>query len=240
MEEVAVDANRHAPSSWALTIFLSTIYVNAFVLGAVIMGYELLGSRYLSPYFGGDIYTWGSLISTVLLSLMLGAYAGGHLADRFPSTTLLGALVAAAGVFFFALPVFADGFFSWLSDAIENVHQGVLLSAFLLNIVPITVLGVYTPFAVRLMIRFSAGTGRLVGTVSALSTFGSIVGTLATTFYLVPSIGSRDITLLFGAITILSAASLMALTRIQKDFHSDETPRRAAESGDVSHGRAGA
>ena len=88
-------AERRAPSSRARIVFLGTIYVNAFVLGAVIMGYEMLGSRYLSPWFGGDIYTWGALISTVLMSLMLGAYGGGHLADRRPSTALLGALVAA-------------------------------------------------------------------------------------------------------------------------------------------------
>ena len=131
-----MDTSAKVPTPWKLTIFLSTIYVNAFVLGAVIMGYEMLGSRYLSPYFGGDIYTWGALISTVLLSLMLGAYAGGHLADRVPSTTLLGILVALAGAFFFVLPTFADGFFGYMSDAIEDVHLGVLIAAFLLNIVP--------------------------------------------------------------------------------------------------------
>ena len=85
-----MDRTDGAPSQLKLTLFLSTIYVNAFVLGAVIMGYEMLGSRYLSPYFGGDIYTWGALISTVLLSMMAGAYAGGHLADRYPSTTFSG------------------------------------------------------------------------------------------------------------------------------------------------------
>ena len=170
-----MDRTDSAPSQLKLTVFLSTIYVNAFVLGAVIMGYEMLGSRYLSPYFGGDIYTWGALISTVLLSMMAGAYAGGHLADRHPSTTFLGSMVAAAGVFFFILPTFSDALFTYLSDAIEDVHLGVLIAAFLLNIIPVTVLGVYTPFAVRLMIRFSAGTGRLVGSVSAVSTFGSIV-----------------------------------------------------------------
>lgn len=206
-----------APSRRTLAIYVGIIYVNAFLLGAVIMGYEMLGSRYLSPYFGGDIFTWGSLISTVLLSLMLGAYAGGHLADRYPSTTLLGGLVGLAALFFFALPVFADGFFLLLSDAIENVHVGVLVAAFLMNIVPVTVLGVYTPFAVRLMIAHSLGAGRLVGSVSAVSTFGSIVGTLATTFFLVPSIGSRDITTLFGVIAVLSAASLLILSRIWKD-----------------------
>ena len=209
--------DRQGPRSGALLIFLATIYANAFILGAIIMGYEMLGSRYLSPYFGGDIFTWGALISTVLLSMMIGAFAGGHLADRFPSTVLLGCLVGLASVFFFLLPTIADGLFSVLSDAIQNERVGVLVSAFLINIIPVTVLGVYMPFAVRLMIRSAAGTGRLVGSVSAVSTFGSIVGTLVTTFLLVPSIGSRDITTLFGIIAVASALSLIALRWIRHD-----------------------
>ncbi len=210
------------PSRRTITVFLAAIYINAFILGAVIMGYEMLGSRYLSPYFGGDIFTWGSLISTVLLSLMVGAYGGGHLADKYPSTALLGGLVGLAGLFFFALPLFADALFTGISDAILSVQLGVLIAAFLLNIIPVTVLGVYTPFAVRLMIRFSEGTGRLVGSVSAVSTFGSIVGTLATTFFLVPTIGSRAITTLFGVIALVSAASLIALTWVWKDAHLED------------------
>lgn len=228
------------PSSRAAAVFVGAIYVNAFVLGAVIMGYEMLGSRYLSPYFGGDIFTWGSLISTVLLSLMLGAYGGGHLADRYPSTALLGGLIGLAGLFFFALPLFADGFFMRLSDAVENVRVGVLLAAFLMNIVPVTVLGVYTPFAVRLMVQFSAGTGRLVGSVSAVSTFGSIVGTLATTFFLIPSMGSRHITTLFGVIAVLSAASLLALTWIWKETRRETRLSSRAGSGGDARDRAGA
>lgn len=226
-----------APSRRTLAIYGGVIYVNAFLLGAVIMGYEMLGSRYLSPYFGGDIFTWGSLISTVLLSLMLGAYAGGHLADRYPSTALLGGLVGLAGLFFFALPLFADPFFMLLGDAIENVHIGVLVAALLLNIIPVTVLGVYTPFAVRLMINHSLGAGRLVGSVSAVSTFGSIVGTLATTFFLVPSIGSRDITALFGVIAVLSTVSLLVLSRIWKDSPHEGAQAHAGPGG-VSGGHA--
>jgi len=218
----------NAPSPRNLVTFIAAIYANAFVLGAVIMGYEMLGSRYLSPYFGGDIFTWGSLISTVLLSLMLGAYGGGHLADRYPSTTLLGGLIGLAGLFFFALPLFADGLFAALSDSIENVRLGVLIAAFLINIVPVSVLGVYTPFAVRLMVQFSPGTGRLVGSVSAISTFGSIVGTLATTFFLVPAIGSRDITTLFGVIALVSAASLVTLTWIWRNAHRDRSTLAAS------------
>ena len=67
------------------------IYVIAFVTGAIVMSFEMLGSRYLNPYFGSGIYTWASLISTVLMALTLGYFLGGWLADRTPSLTVLGA-----------------------------------------------------------------------------------------------------------------------------------------------------
>ena len=57
-----------------------------FLLGSVVMGYEMLASRYLFPYFGGSIETWGALISTVLAALMFG-YSLGELFSR-PSTGL--------------------------------------------------------------------------------------------------------------------------------------------------------
>ncbi len=60
------------------------VYVVAFVVGAIVMSFEMLGSRYLNPYFGSGIYTWASLISTVLLSLTVGYFIGGWLADRNP------------------------------------------------------------------------------------------------------------------------------------------------------------
>ena len=47
----------------------AVIYIVAFVTGAIVMSFEMLGSRYLNPYFGSGIYTWASLISTVLMAL---------------------------------------------------------------------------------------------------------------------------------------------------------------------------
>ena len=58
------------------------IYLIAFVTGAIVMSFEMLGSRYLNPYFGSGIYTWASLISTVLAALTVGYFLGGWLADR--------------------------------------------------------------------------------------------------------------------------------------------------------------
>src|ERR1051325_519765 len=71
--------------------FATAIYLAAFVTGAIVMSFEMLGSRYLNPYFGSGIYTWASLISTVLAALCVGYFIGGVAAGRYPSASVLGA-----------------------------------------------------------------------------------------------------------------------------------------------------
>ena len=61
---------------------------------------------------------------------------------------------------------------------------------------PVTLLGMYSPFAIRLLLRSAQRSGRVSGTVYGVSTAGSIVGTLGTTFFLIPAIGTRAITLI--------------------------------------------
>src|ERR1043165_6235725 len=84
------------------------IYLVAFVTGAIVMSFEMLGSRYLNPYFGSGIYTWASLISTVLAALTVGYFIGGFLADRAPSLRVLGSTVIVASLYLLALPSFAE------------------------------------------------------------------------------------------------------------------------------------
>src|SRR5215471_20422398 len=88
----------------ASAAFRAVLYAGAFVTGAIVMSFEMLGSRYLNPYFGGGIYTWASLISTVLAALTLGYFAGGVIADRRPRPAVLGGAVLTGSVFIVALP----------------------------------------------------------------------------------------------------------------------------------------
>ena len=80
----------HESAASARPAFAATIYLVAFVTGAIVMSFEMLGSRYLNPYFGSGIYTWASLISTVLAALCVGYFIGGVAADRYPSAAVLG------------------------------------------------------------------------------------------------------------------------------------------------------
>jgi hypothetical protein len=190
------------------------LFANAFVLGAVVMGFEMLGSRYLYPYFGGDLYTWAALISTVLLALMAGYWIGGYVADATRSPRLLALFVLLAGIYMALIPLGADVVLVAILERQGDGVEAQLIAALALLLVPVTLLGTYCPFAVKLMLWSTAASGRVSGAVFGVSTLGNIFGTLFTVLYLIPNIGSRAMTQVFGAVVALCAVSLfLASTR---------------------------
>ena len=191
------------------------IYLVAFVTGGIVMSFEMLGSRYLNPYFGSGIYTWAALISTVLAALTVGYFIGGWLADRAPSARVLGATVLIGSVYVVALPSFAQTLLELVLDRIDDVKAGSLLAALAILMFPVTFLGMYSPFAIRLLLRSASRSGMVSGTVYGISTVGSILGTLGTTFFLLPHMGSRMLTLLLGGAGIVSGLALIVLARLR-------------------------
>lgn len=198
--------------------FLLLVYLNAFIVGAVVMGFEMLGSRYLNPYFGSGIYTWAALISTVLAALTAGYFFGGWIADRRPKPAGLGWLIVAGGAYLAIIPLFADPMLELLSDALSGIKDqreferwGSILGAMLLLFVPLALLGVYSPYAIRLTLRATSRSGTVAGRIYGISTLGSIFGTLFATFYLIPAMGSRHITYLLAAIGVLAGLSFLVI-----------------------------
>ncbi|HTO84520.1 MAG TPA: fused MFS/spermidine synthase [Methylomirabilota bacterium] len=191
----------------------ATIYANAFVVGGVLMGFEMLGSRYLFPYFGGGIGTWASLISMVLCALAIGYFVGGAIVDRHPSPRVVAVAIMLAAAYLAFVPAAADHVMSWILAMIGDGAWATLLAAAALLLLPLSLLGTLSPVAVRLLIRSTGETGRVAGLVYGISTIGNVVGTLLTTFTLIPTIGSRSITYLYAAVLAASAASLFCAHR---------------------------
>jgi spermidine synthase len=212
--------NRDPAETTALPATANTVaaavYLVAFVTGAIVMGFEMLGSRYLNPYFGSGIYTWAALISTVLIALTAGYFLGGALADRTVSLAVLAATVLTGSVYLLILPSFAEPVLEFVLAKVDDVRTGSLLAALAIMAFPVALLGMYSPFAIRLLLRSASTSGRVSGTVYGISTAGSIAGTLGTTFFLIPAIGSRAITLTFGAIGACGALLLLALARLER------------------------
>jgi spermidine synthase len=193
-----------------------TIYLGAFLTGAIVMSFEMLGSRYLNPYFGSGIYTWASLISTVLAALCVGYFIGGVAADRRPSAAVLGATVLIGSAYILVLPLFSERLMEGVLAAFDDVKAGSLAAAFAILFFPVTFLGMYSPFAIRLMLHSAQASGRVSGTVYGVSTFGSILGTLGTTFILIPAIGTRAITLTLGLAGVICSLALIAAPRLRR------------------------
>jgi hypothetical protein len=188
---------------------LTILYGNAFFIGAIVMGFEMLASRYLYPYFGGGIGTWAGLISTVLGALTIGYFLGGLIIDRTPSARITGVATALAALYLSCLPLGADPL---IASILENFGDGpgpILLASSALLLIPLSALGMFSPIAIRLLLRSTHESGRIAGAVYGVSTLGSIFGTLFTTFALIPTIGSRAITYLFAGLLMICAVVLL-------------------------------
>ena len=193
--------------------FAISLYFVAFLTGAIVMGFEMLGSRYLAPSFGAGIYTWAALISTVLAALCAGYFVGGYAADRYPSPIVLAASVAIGSVYLLLLPLFSEQVLQFFAWQIDDIRWGSLAAAMAIMLFPVTFLGMYSPFAIRLLMQSKQNAGSVSGTVYGISTAGSILGTLATTFFLIPLIGTRAITFTLGMVGLFGAALLVVASR---------------------------
>src|SRR3954471_16709841 len=130
-----------------------SLYLVAFLTGAIVMGFEMLGSRYLAPAFGAGIYTWAALISTVLAALCAGYFLGGYLADRYPSPAVLASTVAVGSIYMLLLPAFSEDIVQFFAWQVDDIRLGSLAAAMAIMLFPVTFLGMYSPFAIRLLIE---------------------------------------------------------------------------------------
>jgi hypothetical protein len=161
------------------------IYLIAGWSGYFVMALELLGGRALAPYFGSGIYVWGAIITLFMLSLSIGYLLGGQFSARQPSLGKLSAILCVATIA--ALPcAFGSGFIlDGVFDAVPDPRYGALLAAIALFFLPITISGAISPYAVRLLVDGLGTSGKVAGRVFFVSTLGSTIGTLLTSFYLV-------------------------------------------------------
>jgi len=181
------------------------------VSGAVMMGLEMTGSRILAIHFGSSIYVWGAIIGVFLAALSIGYYSGGMLADRRPSFYPLNALLLLAGGWLMLIPFYANPVCRLLLRFNPGERLGPLLATLILFGGPSVLLGMVSPYAVRLAAQTVERIGNVSGSLYALSTFGSIAGTLLTAFWLVPALGVRALLQIFGL--CLLVLPLIVVTR---------------------------
>jgi spermidine synthase len=184
-----------------------------FIVGAASLGAEIAAARLLAPYFGASTIVWANTIGVVLVALSIGYWLGGRYADRHPHMRGLCFLVLAAAVLIAAVPFAARPFLGFSVDAFDTVSvggfAGSLLGVLALVAVPVTLLGAASPWAVRLAVGDPERSGEVVGRLYAISTAGSLFGTMSAALLLIPLLGTQRTFLVFAlALALVGAIGL--------------------------------
>jgi spermidine synthase len=193
----------------------SSLALGALVFGAGIgaLATEITASRLLAPYFGSSTIVWANLIGIVLAALALGYWLGGRIADRRPVPSLLGAIVLAGAIAVAAIPFVAEPFLDLTVEGLDEASAGAVIGSFvavlLLCAPPVVLLGMVSPFAIRLAVSSIETAGAVAGRLYALSTAGSLLGTFLPALVLIPAIGTQRTFLVVAALLAVSSCFLL-------------------------------
>ena len=161
------------------------VYMLAFTSGFCIMGVELLAGRILAPFFGSSVHIWGSIITVFMLSLSLGYLLGGKLSTHSASLQHYGTIFIIAALMLLPIASMSQWLMEIIFLAIEDSRYGSLVASMALFFIPTIFLGMLSPYSVRLLVTSSHESGQVAGKLYFVSTLGSALGTIITSFYLV-------------------------------------------------------
>ncbi|MGD9999587.1 MAG: fused MFS/spermidine synthase [Ilumatobacteraceae bacterium] len=176
-----------------------------FVSSAVVLVLETLAGRLLAPYIGVTLQTFTGIIGVVLAGIALGTWQGGRLADRFdarallPPTMILGGGLSIAAVPLIRVVGGAD---------LGGGPAAIVLLAAVAFFLPSVVLSSISPMVVTLQLADIEHTGRVVGRLSAVGTFGSLIGVFVTGFVLIAAFPSTPLVLSIGGALVAAGLGL--------------------------------
>jgi spermidine synthase len=181
------------------------LFLTVFLTGASVMVIELLGTRLIAPFYGASLYVWSSLISVTMIALAIGYFVGGRWADSAKRTGL-SLIIALSGLFTLLIP-WATRSVLLATDPL-GLRGGAFVSALVLFSPSLTMLGMVSPFAIKLATARLEGIGSSSGSIYAVSTVGSVIGTLLLGFFLFPWVGSRQILVSLGFVLLVLAIAV--------------------------------
>jgi spermidine synthase len=174
--------------------------------GAMALGYEIVWSRALAKVLGHSIYAF----TLVLAVYLAGIAAGGALAapwlDRLrrPASAFAWGLLAlgvTAGASLHLVPLLPFREYVLGMEPYGYLLDN-LLGAGVILLLPTLLLGALLPLAVKICAPDLARAGRDVGRIYGWNTVGSIAGSLAAGFVLVPRFGSQASIALLATINL--------------------------------------
>ncbi len=190
--------------------------VVVFCVGMASLGAEIAAARLMAPWFGASTIVWANTIATVLVALSIGYAIGGRLADRNPTMSGLARCVVVAAALLALVPFVSGPFLRQSTKAFAELSGGLFVGSLLgvgvLIAVPVLLLGMVSPYAVRLKMDQVSDAGRVSGRLYAIGTIGSLTGTFLASLLLIPLVGTQRTFLLFALTLALVAIPALGRT----------------------------
>ena len=187
------------------------LYLTEFFAGMSVMAVELGASRLLAPYFSSSQIVWTIIIGTIMIAMALGNIYGGRSADKNPNPDKLYGRILIAAIWIAAIPVVGKYIILGISALlIFAVNTNFLIWAafaacMVIFVFPLFLLGTVTPSLAKYSVESLEDSGKVVGTLGAFNTIGSIIGTFVPTFISIPAVGTSVTFLIFAGILLALA-----------------------------------
>jgi len=185
------------------------ILFTVFISGMTTLAAELAAGRLIGNVFGTSNIVWATIIGLILIYLTFGYFLGGKWADANPKPIAMYRVLAWGAFTLGLVPYVAGPVLRSAANAFDVLNIGILGASFVavlvLFIVPITLLGTISPFAIRLLVDDTAHAGQTSGQIYAISTLGSFIGTFLPTLVFIPAIGTTKTFLLFSLVLLFVA-----------------------------------
>lgn len=185
------------------------LYITVFFSGMTALAVELSASRLIGNVYGSSNLVWASVIGLILIYLTLGYWLGGRLADKHPNHQYFYKILMWASLTVGLVPMVSRPILRLTANALDRYQMGVIAGAFItiliLFVIPVTLVGMVSPFALKLTLKDASQAGKTAGRLSAISTLGAFIGTFLPVLILVPLIGTYRTFLFFSSLLMLIA-----------------------------------
>ncbi len=213
------------------------LYMTEFFAGMSVMAVELGASRLLAPYFSSSQIVWTIIIGTIMIAMALGNIYGGRKADKDPDPGKLYVRILIAAIWIALIPVLGKYIIIGISAIlIIAVNSNFLVIAafaacMVVFVFPLFLLGTVTPSLAKYTTDSLDDNGKIIGTLGAFNTIGSIIGTFVPTFVTIPAVGT--------AITFLIFAGILIALSIVYFVSPTESGKKSLAKGDMKRIIAG-
>ncbi len=211
------------------------LYMTEFFAGMSVMAVELGASRLLAPYFSSSQIVWTIIIGTIMIAMALGNIYGGRAADRDPKPEKLYTRILIAAVWIALIPLVGKYVILGISAVlIFAVNSNFLvIAAFaactVVFVFPLFLLGTVTPSLAKYTTDSLEDNGKIIGTLGAFNTVGSIIGTFLPTFVTIPAVGTAITFLIFAGILI--ALSILFFVTTGSEPNSEDNNSTSGKNG---------